>query len=75
MNRVFIKGEYLQEMIEKIEKEKKLNEIFLNEGILEKMDMQWNFEKLINCIDMDFIKLVFLFNVLIVFIFFFNKLI
>lgn len=56
MNRVFIKGEYLQEIIEKIEKEKKWDEIFLNKGILEKMDVQWNFEKLINYINMDFIR-------------------
>lgn len=59
MNRVFIKGEYLQEMIEKFEKEKQLDEVFLNEGILEKMDMQCNFENLINCINMNFIKMFF----------------
>lgn len=75
MNRVSTKGEYLQEMIEKIEKEKKLNETPLNEGISEKTDMQWNFEKSTNCIDMDFTKLVFLSNALTVFISPSNKLI
>lgn len=44
MNRVSTKGEYLHEIIEKIEKEKKLDETLLNEGISEKKDMQWNFE-------------------------------
>lgn len=75
MNRVSTKGEYLQEMIEKIEKEKKLNETPLNEGISEKTDMQWNFEKSTNCINMDFTKLVFLSNALTVFISPSNKLI
>lgn len=75
MNRVSTKGEYLQEMIEKIEKEKKLNETPLNEGISEKTDMQWNFEKSTNCIDMDFTKLVFSSNALTVFISPSNKLI
>lgn len=40
MNRVSTKGEYLQEMIEKTEKEKKFEETPFNEGILEKTDVQ-----------------------------------
>lgn len=40
MNRVYTKGEYLQDMIEKIEKEKKSDEDPIHEGILEKTDMQ-----------------------------------
>lgn len=75
MNRVSTKGEYLHEMIEKIEKEKKLDETLSNEGISEKKDMQWNFEKSTNCINMDFTKLVFLSNALTVFISPSNKLI
>lgn len=67
MNRVSTKGEYLHEMIEKIEKEKKLDETLLNEGISEKKDMQWNFEKSTN--------LVFLSNALTIFISPSNKLI
>lgn len=75
MNRVSTKGEYLHEIIEKIEKEKKLDETLLNEGISEKKDMQWNFEKSTNCINMDFTTLVFLSNALTVFISPTNKLI
>lgn len=56
MNRVSTKGEYLQEIIEKIEKEKKWDETPLNKGILEKTDVQWNFEKSTNYINMDFTR-------------------
>lgn len=59
MNRVSTKGEYLQEMTEKFEKEKKA---LLNEGILEKTDMQCNFENSTNCINMNFTKMFFFYS-------------
>lgn len=62
MNRVSTKGEYLQEMTEKFEKEKKLDEALLNEGILEKTDMQCNFENSTNCINMNFTKMFFFYS-------------
>lgn len=67
MNRVFTKGEYLQKMTEKFEEEKKSDEALFNEGILEKTDMQCNFENSTNSINMNFTKMFFFFNALTVF--------
>lgn len=62
MNRVSTKGEYLQEITEIFEKEKKLDEALRNEGILEKTDMQCNFENSTNCINMNFTKMFFFYS-------------
>lgn len=39
MNRVYINGKYLKKMMEKIENEKKLILVFMNEGMIEKIVM------------------------------------